>query len=145
VIRRVEHFSFTISNLEDALQFFCDFLGMRATPTREVYGDSVDEILQIPSVRLRVSTVKTPDDADIELMEYVQPKGEKIDSRPCNAGVPHISFIVDDIWRMYRDLADKGVQFFSQPVRIDTSSTTGMSICYLKGPDGINIELKQES
>ena len=36
MIKATEHFSFTVSNIEAALHFFCDLMGLHATPVMEV-------------------------------------------------------------------------------------------------------------
>ena len=35
MIKGIQHFSFTVSNIEETLRFFHDLLGLEATPVRE--------------------------------------------------------------------------------------------------------------
>ena len=79
MIKSTEHFSFTVSNLEDTLHFFCDLLGLKASPIAEVNNEDVQMIIKMPGALLRISLVQTPDNRRIELIEYVKPKGKKID------------------------------------------------------------------
>ncbi len=142
MIKSTEHFSFTVSHLEDTLHFFCDILGLKASPIAEVDDKDVQKIIKMPGARLRISIVETPDHRKIELIEYVKPKGKRIDLKTCNTGVGHIAFLVDDIQKMFEDLTQKGVKFNSPPVW--AASNDGKSkwgVCYLKGPDDITLEL----
>jgi catechol 2,3-dioxygenase-like lactoylglutathione lyase family enzyme len=142
MIKGTEHFSFTVSNLDDSLHFFCDILGLKASPIAEVENEDVQKIIKMPGAFLRLSIVETPDNKKIELIEYVKPKGKRIDLATCNAGVGHIAFLVDDIQKMYDDLAKKGVKFNSPPVWAVSNDGKGKwGVCYLKGPDDITLEL----
>jgi len=144
MIKSVQHVGITVSNLAEALHFFNDLLGLETLPFREASGERIETILGIPGASLRLSGVKTPDNKNIELIEYLAPKGERINLKTCNPGVTHISFVVDDIQKMYDDLTAKGVNFISPPYW-GGKTIAGMDwgVCFLKGPDGISIELMQ--
>jgi lactoylglutathione lyase len=142
MIKSVEHFSFTVSNLNDSLHFFCDLLGLKATPVQDVNNEDVQKIIGIPGAHLRISLVQVPDNLSIELIEYIKPKGIKLDLKTCNAGVGHLAFLVDDIQKMYDDLSRKGVKFRNSPVWAPGNDGRGRwGVCYLTGPDGITLEL----
>jgi len=143
MITGIQHFSFTVGNLEDALHFFVDTLGFEATSIRESEGQRVEMILKMPGASVRISNVTTPGAGHIELVEYVAPTGRRIDLRTCNPGVGHIAFLVEDIEKMYRDLVAKGVEFNSPPMWSDGGALKGYGMCYFKGPDGITLELMQ--
>jgi catechol 2,3-dioxygenase-like lactoylglutathione lyase family enzyme len=142
MIKSVEHFSFTVSSLNESLHFFCDLLGLKATPVMEVNNEDVRRIIGIPGARLRISLVQTPDKQIIELIEYVKPKGVKLDLKTYNAGVSHLAFLVDDVQKMYDYLSRKGVEFRNPPTWTTGNDGKGRwGVCYLTGPDGITLEL----
>ena len=142
MIKGIDHHNFTVSNIEEALHFFCDLLGMKANPIHEVKDSKrFSEIIQMPDVHFRICTIKTPDNSLIELIEYVNPKGKEIDLKTCNLGVSHIAFEVEDIEGMYQDLTKKGVKFNNPPLWDKSVIGTGnWGVCYLKGPDNITFE-----
>ena len=142
MIKSTEHFSFTVSNLDDSLHFFCDLLGLKATPVVEIEDEDLQKIVGIPGARLRLSLVQVPGDKNIELIEYVKPKGKRLNLKVYNAGVAHLAFVVDDIEKMYDDLSKKGVEFNNPPVLVPGNDGKGRwAVCYFKGPDGIPLEL----
>jgi catechol 2,3-dioxygenase-like lactoylglutathione lyase family enzyme len=146
MIKSTEHFSFTVSNLDEALHFFCDILGLNATPVVLVENEGVQKIIGMPGAKLRISLVQLPDTTRIELIEYVTPKGAKTDLATCNTGVAHIAFNVDDIQKMYEELSSRGVTFVSAPVWAPGNDGRGRwAVCYLRGPDGITLELIQRT
>ena len=142
MIKSIDHHNFTVSNIEEALHFFCDLLGMKANPIYEVKdNERFQAILQMPGVHFRICTIKTPDNSLIELIQYVMPRGKEIDLKTCNIGVSHIAFEVDNIEKMYEDLTKKGVKFNSPPLWGKSVIGTGnWGVCYLKGPDNITFE-----
>jgi catechol 2,3-dioxygenase-like lactoylglutathione lyase family enzyme len=142
MIRTTEHFSFTVSNIEESLHFFHDLLGLEATPVMDVESEDVRKIIGMADASLRISLVRLPDGKAIELIEYVRPEGQKIDLRTCNVGVAHMAFLVDDIDSAYRELSERGVKFVSEPVWAPGNDGKGRwAVCYLRGPDGITFEL----
>ncbi len=145
MIKATEHFSFTVSNIESALHFFRDLMGLHATPVMEVENKEVQTIVGMPGAHLRISIVQVPGGAGIEIIEYVRPAGKPVDSRSCNPGAAHIAFQVDDIEKMYRDLSGEGIRFVNPPVWAPGNDGKGRwGVAYLKGPDDITIELVEK-
>ena len=142
MIKAVEHFSFTVSRLEDCLDFFCHKLGLEATPVVEVDNEDVQKIIGMPEARLRISLVKLPDDKKIELIQYIRPEGKSLDLATCNTGVAHIAFEVSDLTSLYEKLSGQEIKFLSPPVWTAGNEGKGQwGVCYLKGPDNITFEL----
>ena len=147
MIKAIEHFSFTVSSLEDSLDFFSSKLGLEATPAMDVCNPDVAKIIGMPDAHLRISLVKLPGGWNIELIQYVRPEGRPLDLSTCNTGAAHIAFEVTDINSLYKKLSCQGITFVSPPVWAEGNDGKGKwGVCYLKGPDNITIELieKQE-
>lgn len=141
MIKSTEHFSFTVSDLDESLHFFRDLLGLEATPAALVESEQVQRVVGMPGARLRISLVRLPDGKNIELIEYVEPRGAAVDLATCNTGVAHIAFNVEGIEKMYEELSAKGVKFVSAPVWAPGNDGKGQwAVCYLRGPDGITLE-----
>jgi catechol 2,3-dioxygenase-like lactoylglutathione lyase family enzyme len=145
MIQSAEHFSFTVSNIETTLFFFCDLLGLEASPVIEVENPKVQQIVGMPGAALRISIVQVPGGPAIELIQYVRPQGTRVDSTSCNPGAAHIAFQVDDIQKMYQDLSAKGITFVNPPVWAPGNDGKGKwGVAYLKGPDDITIEFVEK-
>jgi len=146
MITATDHFSFSVSNMEAALNFFCNMLGLEASPIEDVAAENVRKIVGFPGARLRISMVSIPGGNRIELIQYVSPEGTLVDSTTCNPGAAHIALLVDDIEKTYKDLSGKGIKFINPPEwgpGPDGSGSWGVS--YLKGPDGITVEIMQKN
>lgn len=142
MIKKVAHVSFTVSNLENAIRFFVDDLGFRASPIMEVENEVVQSIIGMPDAVLLISNISLPDESTIELIEYVKPKGTSLDLKTCNIGVAHIAFEVENIEETYHRLSAKGVKFVNPPI---WDEELRMTICYLRGPDGITFEMMEKA
>ncbi|MFW6056231.1 MAG: VOC family protein [Chloroflexota bacterium] len=143
MITAIQHISYTVSNINKALDFFVDKLGLEATPVREVSGERVEKIIGFKGLHMKISNVITPDNGNIELIEYVKPRGTMLELATCNTGVAHLAFTVDDVEKTYQDLLAKGVKFVSPPQWADAGALKGWGICYFRGPDGITMELME--
>jgi len=125
MIKRIQHSSYTVSNLDEALHFFCDLLGLQASTILEPRGERLDKLYKLQEVSQRLAVVRTPGDDVIHLA--------------------HLAFEVDDIQKTYDKLTAEGVEFNHPPFwggqKIE--DIKGWGVCFLKGPDGIPIELMQ--
>ncbi len=79
----------------------------------------------------------------MELIEYLSPRGQPIDTRPCNPGNAHISLLAEDVHAAYLSLKARGVKFQSEPVRIQSGLNRGGWAIYFQDPDGFSLELSQ--
>jgi len=93
----------------------------------------------MPSARLKIPHL-TLDSFRLELIEYVEPKGQKPPLPTCNVGVAHIAFNTDDVQAAYEALNTKGVTFKGEPTRAAPDRPLA---CYFVDPDGITLELNQ--
>jgi lactoylglutathione lyase len=142
MIKSADHYGITVSHIEDSLHFFCELLGLKATPVQVVDHPDVQKIIGTPGAVLRISIVSLPDNSHIELIEYVKPKGVKIDARLRDVGAAHIACVVDDMQKIYSDLTKRGAKFINPPVRVPGNDGTGTWIvAFVRGPDDITLEL----
>ena len=152
MIADVLHFSFTVSDIERAINWYTNVLGLELVHrqrqdnayTRNLVGfpDAVLEVaqLKIPGLRPAYSTHM------LELVEYVRGRDDAHPGLPTNrAGVAHLAFIVTDIHERHERLRQQGVRFRSAPVEITEGANVGGWACYFEDPDGITLEFIQFS
>jgi catechol 2,3-dioxygenase-like lactoylglutathione lyase family enzyme len=152
MILDVFHFSFTVSDIDEASDWLEHVLGLEPVLrqrqdneyTRELVGidDAVLEIAQfaIPGIPPLRSTHM------LEIVEYVSAGGLGARELPTNdAGVAHLALMVTDVHARYERMRAQGVDFVNPPVQITAGANRGGWSCYLRGPDGITFELMQPS
>ena len=135
--------------MDRTLPFYTDLLGLEVIHTQIQDNPYTRKLVGIPGAILKAVLLKVPNlDAGlsghiVELMEYIQPKGVKIDTTPCNVGAAHFAFGTRDVHAMYEKLSAAGVDFVSEPVAITAGINEGGFTCYLHDPDGYTLELMQ--
>ena len=140
----VHHTSFTVADLERSVAFFRDALGMELLYLREVRDDYFGNIVGLPGSAVKAALLRLPgSDHHVELFQYLDPPGHSYQPRPCDTGSCHLSFLVDDLPVLHRELQSKSVNFVSQPILITAGPNRGGYGVYASDPNGILIELFQ--
>jgi catechol 2,3-dioxygenase-like lactoylglutathione lyase family enzyme len=141
----IHHTGLHVRDIEASVRFYTELLGLQLVARREAKGGYVTEIVGYPGAEMRFAFVQHPDGGPlIELIQYVNPGGQPIDTATCNPGTAHVCFQVSDIFPIYERLKAAGVSFKSDgPVAITEWVNQGGYAIYLTDPDGITLELLQ--
>lgn len=136
------HYGLSVSDIKATARFLCEDLGLQMTvPVTEREGPAVEKVVGLPGARLLICCIGTPDNGIIELNQYLTPEGGGIDLKICNHGVAHLAFRVKNIEEQYDRMVKKGIHFNTPPVLVEGGPLKGGKVCYLRGPDGITLEL----
>lgn len=141
-VQRLEHVGIVVQDLAEAVGFFVE-LGLEPQVVAPVEGDWVDRIVGLKGVRAQIAILQTPDGhGRLELTEFHAPlTGGGPVREPANAsGIRHISFAVDDIDAVLARLQARGGELVGEVGEYEDS----YRLCYLRGPDGIIVELAQQ-
>lgn len=140
MIESINHMSFTVSDLEISVEFYRDILGMKLLDISERDGDFSEQVTGIKNARLKIAYLGTKNCA-LELVQYLSPRGNKIDTKTCNTGSAHICFNVTEFEKMVHNLQINNVKFAGVPCIISGGPNKGKSVLYLEDPDSNTIEL----
>ncbi|MCY3946884.1 MAG: VOC family protein [Anaerolineaceae bacterium] len=144
------HFSFTVSDLERSIAFYRDQMGLRLVHRMvhdQKYTSSQigfkDALLKVALFNVAdMPQGASPSGHVLELIEYVNPRGEPLNAATNQPGAAHLALQVDDLEAEFARLKAAGVQFRSDaPVPITHGRHSGGLTCYLLDPDGITLEL----
>jgi lactoylglutathione lyase len=141
------HFSFTVADIERSVEFYRDVLGMELVHRQEQSNAYTRKFVGYPDAHLKVAQLRIKGRETgrsghlLELVEYVAPKGQKVDTRTPNPGTAHLAFEVDDIQAEYRRMVALGVRFRSEPVAIEAGINKGGHTVYFLDPDDITLEI----
>ncbi|ETW99245.1 MAG: hypothetical protein ETSY1_15700 [Candidatus Entotheonella factor] len=138
----VNHTSFTVSDVDRSVTFYTDALGMKLLNISERDSEFSEQVTGIPGAHLKIAYVEAAN-YRIELIQYLAPAAEKIDTRTCNVGSAHVAFNVDDLQGMYEEMSGKGVKFISEPCTIPAGPNKGGKVVYLEDPDSNTLEFIQ--
>jgi len=145
-VSRIDHVGITVSDLDRALGFYRDVLGLRVIADAIVTEPAVAELLGLDSVQLRIADLDSGDGRIVELIQYVRPKGRRIAYESSDSATAHIAFTVDDLAAVRDRLTSAGATMVSrQPITIDEpgGAFDGAICFYVRDPDGVILELVQ--
>ena len=142
---RVHHHSFTVSEMNRSIHFWCDLLGFKliADVVRENL-ESYDRVMGMKGVKIRVAMLKDPSDTTmIALLQYRQPSPIQREMGNQFVGSSVLAVHTNDIDEDYRRLCAAGVRFNSPPIDVIRDGKLAAKISYAFDPDGIVVELYQ--
>lgn len=139
------HVGMTVANLARAVQFYCEVLGCVVIERATSEGLDVSVITGFPEVRLMSVDLALPGGGCLELLEYTQPTGARLQQESCNPGHTHVAFTVADADAAYERIVRMGGVVRSRPVRLlaPGSSWDEARVFYALDPDGRTIEIVQ--
>ncbi|MFF7019966.1 VOC family protein [Streptomyces klenkii] len=141
-IQRMDHVGIIVDDLAAAVAFFVE-LGLEVQGEGAVEGRWVDSVVALEGVRADFAVVQTPDGhGRLELTKYHAPTGREGDrSAPANTpGIRHVAFAVDDIDTTVAGLRARGTELVGELERYKDN----YRLCYVRGPEGIIIELAEQ-
>lgn len=141
MIRRYQHVSITVGDLDRSIAFYRDVVGFQVADRMSASGEELSRALDIEDVSLKLATL-TSGELILELIEYLSPERNQRAPRACDVGSMHMALDVDDIHVTYKEWSAKGVRFNTPPQR-NPPGIAWAWWCYLKDPDGVPIELVQ--
>ena len=139
---RMDHVGIVVDDLAAAKAFFVE-LGLELDGEASVEGRSVDRVVGLEGVRSDIAMMRTPDGhARVELAKFHTPPGRGGDPpAPANApGIRHITFAVQGIDDVLARLRTHGAELVGELERYENR----YRLCYVRGPEGIIIELAED-
>ncbi|MDD4504217.1 MAG: methylmalonyl-CoA epimerase [Clostridiaceae bacterium] len=129
MVSKVDHIGIAVSNLDEAVKFYKDVLGL------ELHGIEVVEEQKVKVAFLPVG------DTEVELLESTSPEGpiaKYIEAK--GQGIQHIAFQVADIEAALEEMKSKGMRLIDEIPRYGAG---GVKIAFLhpKSTNGVLIEL----
>jgi len=136
---RMDHVGVSVRDMEKAIVFYRDVLGMEKSLDRE-FDIPLAKIIGLEGARARVVHMRLGESV-VELFDYRHPKGRepRPDHIQADFGLIHIGFMVQDFQKSYQDLKAKGVQFLGEPVEI----RPGVFVAYFRGAENEVCEMRE--
>lgn len=136
-IHRIDHVGVIVNDLTAAKEFFLDF-GLGVLGEGEVDGKWAERIIGLNDVRATIVMLGMPDgQATLELVKFhTQSDIKGIQQSFAN----HIAFAVEDIESVVAKLKNKGTELFTEIQNYDNT----YKLCFVRGPEGIILELAEK-
>jgi len=140
-VKKIDHVGINVIDLDAAKDFFIE-MGFEIMGQQTVEGEWVDKIIGLSGVKDEIIMMRTPDgEANIELIKFYSPLDESgIQPSYSNTlGIRHICFLVEDVEALTAKLKKKGGELIGEIYNYKDF----YKLCYLRGPEGIILELAQ--
>jgi lactoylglutathione lyase len=144
-ITGIFHGGITVKDMDAALRFYRDGLGLEVEFDRLLDGPYLPVVLALDFERLRAVYLRIPGGVFVELLEYQGIDRRPAASRPCDYGAGHLCLYVDGIDEIHGRLTEMGFKARSDgPVDISSGPNAGARSIYMLDPDGYPVELFQK-
>ena len=132
-----------MSDMERALRFYRDVLGLSEQRNMVLEGDLVSQLTGFENARVHVVYLGNDMRHAVELVQFLEPPVVEGAAPARNrVGTAHLGIIVDDVDAFYEDLSERGMEFVNPPaLRPDAVYPWARKVCYLYDPDGNLLEL----
>lgn len=137
----MEHVGIVVDDLAAATEFFVE-LGLELQGEGQVEGRWVDGVVGLEGVRAEIAFLQTSDGhGRLELTKFHTPSAQGGNRQaPANTpGIRHVAFAVEDIEAVVAGLRARGAELVGELGRYKDS----YRLCYVRGPEGIIVELAE--
>jgi catechol 2,3-dioxygenase-like lactoylglutathione lyase family enzyme len=139
MFKRADHAALSVKDMEKAIAFYRDVIGMEKVFDRE-FDEAMGRLIGVAGTQVRIVHMKL-NDSVVELFDYRYPRGREPvrEDRQSDYGLTHIGFMVEDFWATYQRLLDHDVTFLGEPVEI----RPGVFVAYFHGAEYEVCEMRE--
>ncbi len=136
------HTGFIVKDLEAAVAFYSDVLGLTLTMRTERTGEFPTTLLGFPDTHIKGAFFDMGDGHQLELIQYINPEGSYADFDKNDVRAAHLAFHVEDIDAFYENTRNRGLSYPTPPVPMyDDGGNLVRKASYCQDPDGNWLEL----
>lgn len=132
MIEKLDHIGIAVKDIDEALRFYSDALGLKCTHIEEVSGQHV-KIAFLPVGGVNLELLESTD-SEGAVAKFIEKKGE---------GIQHIAFLVDDMESSMAALKENGVEFIDAIPRTGAHETK-IAFLHPRASHGVLIELVEK-
>jgi catechol 2,3-dioxygenase-like lactoylglutathione lyase family enzyme len=138
------HFSATVADMEPALRFWRDLLGLELLGRGVVEYEHLDQIVGLTGTKIEWAELALPGGGLIELFRYLSPPGTRLAGNVNDPGKTHLCLEVQELDSLLGRLRAAGIRSASpRPVEIPRGNWQGFRCAYVFAPDGVVVELAE--
>lgn len=131
MVKKVDHIGIAVKNLDEALNFYENILGLKSAGTETVEEQKV-RVAFLPLGDTEVELLESTEE-DGPIARYITKNGE---------GIQHIAYRVDDIEKAIAEMKENGIRMIDEKPRYGAGGAK-IAFCHPKSTFGVLIELCQ--
>jgi catechol 2,3-dioxygenase-like lactoylglutathione lyase family enzyme len=135
----MDHVGVSVKNMEKAISFYRDVIGMEKVLDR-YFDIGLEDIIGEKGAKARIVHMRL-ENSMVELFDYGNPNARPPHSNKSQSdyGLIHIGFMVQDFQNTFKKLKNKGVKFLGKPVEI----RSGVHVAYFQGAEYEICEMRE--
>lgn len=136
---RMDHVGLSVKNMEKAISFYRDVIGMEKVFDRH-FDISLEDIIGEKGAKARIVHMRLQDSV-VELFDYQNPEARPPyrEQSQSDYGLIHIGFAVRDFQKTHERLKARGIKFLGKPVEI----RPGVHVAYFHGVEYEICEMRE--
>jgi len=136
------HFSATVADMDRALSFWHDVLGLELLGRGVVEYEHLDRIVGLSDTTIEWAELKIPGGGIVELFRYLNPPGTPVTGKVNDPGRTHLCLEAEDIDGLVARIHQAGHRtMHPEPVKIPRGDWQGFRSIYAVAPDDVVVEL----
>ncbi len=144
MIRAFDHTSFTVADIDVAVAFWRDVMGLRLDDLSRREQPWLGRVVGLPGATCRVAHLRGHG-SHLELIEYDEGwQGENVFGPANRPGAAHLAFWVDDIAAAVEQMTAGGATRLGEVTLCASGPVADCLAIYLRDPGGIIVELVEE-
>jgi predicted enzyme related to lactoylglutathione lyase len=130
-------------------QFYIEVFDCEAVyPERDLQGDWIDNMTNIPDVRIKGIHLKLPgyeNGPTLEIFSYNHPLDRSYQIQINEIGFTHIAFRTDNVREIIEKVIDHGGSFYGEVVETKIENVGTLTAVYMRDPEKNIIEIQNWS
>ncbi|MGH9277021.1 MAG: VOC family protein [Acidimicrobiales bacterium] len=142
----VHHVGITVADLDRSIGFWERFLDATAYDRGVFGGPQLGTMVGYPGIGIERAWIDLPGGIVLELLRYLDRDDAPYDPGTAHPGNVHVCLKVDDMDGTHAHAVACGARPVSpQPITVAAGPLAGTRLAYLRDPDGVTIELREEA
>ena len=143
MITTMNHVSFTVTDLDRAVKFYSDVLGLECISLAERDETFSSAVTGIPGVTMNIAYMKASN-CSVELIQYTKGQGEVLTTSTNQPGCTHVCFNIADYDQWMERMEKNGVRMSGELCQVPAGPNKGKRVCYMLDPDGNHLEFIED-
>jgi methylmalonyl-CoA/ethylmalonyl-CoA epimerase len=131
MVKKIDHVGIAVKNLDEALKFYENVLGLKAAGT-EVVEEQKVKVAFLPTGDSEVELLEATSE-DSPVAKFIEKNGE---------GIQHIAYRVDDVEAAIAKMKELGMRMIDEKPRYGAGGAK-IAFCHPKSTGGVLVELCQ--
>ena len=135
----IRHVGIVVQDIDQSINFWRDHFDFSISIDQIEEGQFIEHLLNMPNVKVRTVKMKGQDDSLLELLYFFDKHDiDQWQGNLTSTGLTHLALNVNNLNEKIKNLQSDGYKLINQPRKSEISSA---SVAFIKGPEGILIEL----